>query len=173
MRIFGVMIAALLTLSGCSTRESSQGGTADTTGVKVSLALPVTFINRVWVVAESDQGVSRGASCVSIGRHTRVDFPTWHSRVWNLELSRWTPSDHRGGVEVQRRHPRIDPKHISYPNPQPWRTGRSPFRASPVARMPVASLTPGPPVWLLLCLGLVSATLRGPLVRGRLNPIST
>ena len=132
MRIFGVMIAALLTVSGCSTRESSQGGTADTTGVKVSLALPVTFINRVWVMAESDQ-VSLGELRVFLSDGTLVlALPTWHSRVWNLELSRWTPSDHRGGAEVRRRHPLIDPKHISYPNPRPGRTGRNPFCASHV-----------------------------------------
>jgi hypothetical protein len=94
MRIFSVLIAALVVVSACSTREPSQQGSADTAGVKDSLAPPVTFINRVWVVAESDQ-VALGevrvflsdGTLVLTSPHGTPAFGTWNYQEGRLTIT--------------------------------------------------------------------------------------
>lgn len=54
-RVFGTVLTALLAIAGCSPPDSSPGPSARATTEAVSTGSPPSFVNRVWVVAESPQ----------------------------------------------------------------------------------------------------------------------
>ena len=94
MRVLGVVIAALLAVSGCSSRDASQRSSVETTGVERPPVAPVTFINRVWVVAESEQ-VAPGelrvflsdGTLVLASPHGTPAFGTWNYQEGRLTIS--------------------------------------------------------------------------------------
>ncbi len=51
----GAVVAILLAVAGCSRPDSSQEMRNPASGQKRSTAAPASFVNRVWVVAESKQ----------------------------------------------------------------------------------------------------------------------
>lgn len=54
-RIFGIVVTALLTMTGCSPPDSAPTVSSRTTTEEISTDAPASFVNRVWVVAESEQ----------------------------------------------------------------------------------------------------------------------
>jgi len=97
--------AAVLVLSGCSAREATQRQQADTTRVAqhrqadtthvgASPTAPVTFVNRVWVVAESGQvflGDVRvflsDGTLVMTSPHGTPAFGTWSDQDGRLTIT--------------------------------------------------------------------------------------
>lgn len=92
--VLGVFVVALLVISGCSPREPAQGGVVEAAGSGQRSAVPATFINRVWVVAESDQ-VARGAlrvflsdgTLVMASTHATPAFGTWGYQDGRLTIT--------------------------------------------------------------------------------------
>ncbi len=54
-RVFGTVLTALLAVAGCSPPDSSPTATARATTTQEPTGTPASFVNRVWVVAESKQ----------------------------------------------------------------------------------------------------------------------
>jgi hypothetical protein len=67
---FGILVASVIAISGCSEQEASPVRQAPA-AKETSTALPPSFINRVWVVAESDQ-VAQGSLRVFLSEGTLV-----------------------------------------------------------------------------------------------------
>ena len=90
----GAVIAALFFVSGCSERQPSPRGSTETPGQEAPAATPVTFLNRVWVVAESDQ-VAPGdfrvflsdGTLVMTSPHGTPAFGTWHYQEGQLTIT--------------------------------------------------------------------------------------
>lgn len=90
-----MFLMALLLLAGCSPRAPSHGDdpVAATSVAQPSMA-PATFVNRVWVVAESEQ-VSRGAlrvflsdgTMVMASTHAGPAFGTWRDNDGHLTIT--------------------------------------------------------------------------------------
>lgn len=93
-RVLGAFTATLLAIAGCSSGGSPQGELVAAAGSARSAAAPATFINRVWVVAESDQ-VARGAlrvflsdgTLVMASPHATPAFGTWSCRGGRLTIT--------------------------------------------------------------------------------------
>ena len=93
-QVFGAFIVALLVISGCSAREPSQGGLTEAASSVQPASAPVTFVNRVWVVAESDQ-VARGSlrvflsdgTLVMASPHATPAFGSWRYQDGRLTIT--------------------------------------------------------------------------------------
>ncbi len=70
-RVIGIIVLAMLAAAGCTQRESSPRGSTATTGGQPPAAALATFVNRVWVVAESDH-VAPGELRVFLSEGTLV-----------------------------------------------------------------------------------------------------
>lgn len=70
-RVLGIVLSALLSVAGCSSPDSSPGGSAQATREAASTKAPASFINRVWVVVESRQ-VAPGELRVFLSEGTLV-----------------------------------------------------------------------------------------------------
>lgn len=88
-QVFGTIVVALIALSGCSPRDSSPGVSTEET-VEASEATPASFVNRVWVVAESEQ-VALGELRVFLSEGTLV-MASSHATP---ALGTWTYEDGR------------------------------------------------------------------------------
>jgi hypothetical protein len=92
-RFLGMIVAAMLAVSGCSPSTSSSGRPAAASGAAASTA-PATFINRVWVVAESEQ-VAGGelrvflseGTLVMASSHGTPAFGTWSYEGGRLTIT--------------------------------------------------------------------------------------
>lgn len=96
MRIwfFGLIVTVLLVMTGCSPQDSTTESSAQPIGSDVPTVAPVTFIDRVWVVAESKQ-VSLGelrvflseGTLVMASTHGTPAFGTWTYRDGHLTIT--------------------------------------------------------------------------------------
>lgn len=94
VRVLATFMVALLAVSGCSPRGSSQSGLAGASSAAQPVSAPAAFVNRVWVVAESDQ-VARGAlrvflsdgTLVMASPHATPAFGTWSYRNGHLTIT--------------------------------------------------------------------------------------
>lgn len=92
--VLGAFMAALLVLSGCSSRESSQAGLASAASAMQASVTPDSFINRVWEVSESDQ-VARGSlrvflsdgTLVMASSHATPALGTWRYQDGHLTIT--------------------------------------------------------------------------------------
>lgn len=93
--VYGTVVAVLLALSGCSPPDSSPRVSVRVTGAEAPTAAPATFVNRVWVVAESGQ-VAVGEIRVFLSEGTLV-MASPHGRpalgVWSYHDGRLTISE--------------------------------------------------------------------------------
>lgn len=71
VRTLGSLLVALLAVAGCSAKNSSQTVSGGETTQKASPGAPASFVNRVWVVAESKQ-VALGELRVFLSEGTLV-----------------------------------------------------------------------------------------------------
>ena len=85
---------AVFVLWGCSQPEPAKRQESDTTRVEEHSAAPANFINRVWVVAESDQvepGEGRvflsDGTLVMTSPHGTPAFGTWNDRDGHLTIT--------------------------------------------------------------------------------------
>lgn len=92
--IVTAMITALLAVSGCSPRDSSPAVSSEATGKEVPEATPASFINRVWVVAESKQVASgefraflSEGTLVMASPHSTPALGTWNWQDGRLTIT--------------------------------------------------------------------------------------
>lgn len=93
-RNLGTVVAVLLALSGCSAPDSSPGMSARVTEAGVPTTAPATFVNRIWVVAESGQ-VAVGeirvflpeGTLVMASPHGRPALGVWSYRDGHLTIT--------------------------------------------------------------------------------------
>jgi hypothetical protein len=91
-RVLGMIAAAGLAVSACSPNTSSSERAAAAGGGAASTTAPASFINRVWVVAESEQ-VARGELRVFLAEGTLVmasSYGTPAFGTWSYEDGRLT-----------------------------------------------------------------------------------
>lgn len=89
-RVFGILVVAWLAAVGCSSRDSSREGSDRAITEEVSTVAAASFINRVWVVAESQQ-VAPGELRVFLSEGTLV----MASPHGTPALGRWRHRDGR------------------------------------------------------------------------------
>lgn len=87
-QVLGIVLSTLLSVAGCSSPDSSPGVSARATREAASTNTPPSFLNRVWVVVESQQ-VAPGELRVFLSDGTLV----MASAHGTPSLGRWRPRD--------------------------------------------------------------------------------
>ena len=79
-----IVVALLLAISGCSSQDTLPDMTTHATGKEMTTVLPAAFINKVWIVAESEQVAPGGlrvflsdGTLVMASPHTTPALGTW------------------------------------------------------------------------------------------------
>ena len=93
-RMLGIVLSALFAVAGCSSPDSSPRGSAQATGEVAATHAAASFVNRVWVVAESQQ-VATGELRVLLSEGTLVmasphgtpSLGTWRYRDGHLTIT--------------------------------------------------------------------------------------
>jgi hypothetical protein len=93
-RVVGTVLTALLGCAGCSSPESSRKEPARATTEDLTTSAPASFINRVWVVAESPQVASGDlrvflseGTLVMAGPHGTPALGTWRYRDGHMTIT--------------------------------------------------------------------------------------
>jgi hypothetical protein len=107
-RVLGSALAALLAVAGCSSPDSSRKVSAQAITEEASTGASASFVNRAWVVAESEQ-VAPGelrvflseGTLVMAGPHGTPALGTWRYHDGHLTI---TEEGREYGVEILELH---------------------------------------------------------------------
>jgi hypothetical protein len=99
-----IAISIMATIPACSTRDTSRGESDKRPTEEPLPAAPASFVNRVWVVAESEQ-VAQGdlrvflseGTLVMASPHATPAFGTWSYKDGSLKI---TEESHEYAVDI-------------------------------------------------------------------------
>jgi len=98
-----IILAAMTTVHGCSTRDTSPDASKGPPIEERPLAAPEAFVNRVWVVAESEQ-VAQGELRVFLSEGTLVMASPHATPAFGA----WTYEDGRLKITEESREYEVD-----------------------------------------------------------------